>query len=390
MNLTKTDRVGELLTDHLKEMLFDELSEDYLKRAEVFDILDGVPVPIRKIELDKITVLNIALNMAFVLGCTPSFKYSENYIKYILRNFDKKFAEGLIAQGVDYAQKGQLDNALISFRGAILIDADNANAYYCYGRALKDSYEMVAHASESEGCDLRNMSAAEDIIGRYKAESIEAFEAASTLDPELAEAYYFLGYAYLNMGLYVKAKLTWERYISLMEDRGVSTLSGKQNNEIKETLSEIKERFEQLREPVKIEEGCNLVLTGKFEEGIKVLKPYTESRFNEWWPLWYYLATAYRELAKISEREFAEAEPQKEIKEDELTKTAYEQAASYYKQVLKLSPSNRDAMKELAEIYEKLGDTVMRDKYLKKIEIVSNNAEKDRDMLRRRDEQKLN
>ena len=35
MNIEKTDRIGELLTDHLKEMVFDELSDAYLEKAGV-------------------------------------------------------------------------------------------------------------------------------------------------------------------------------------------------------------------------------------------------------------------------------------------------------------------------------------------------------------------
>ena len=97
MNIEKTDRIGELLTDHLKEMVFDELSDAYLEKAGVADILKGVPVPIRKTEMTGITVLKIALNMAFVFGVDPGFKYKENYLQYILRNFDKNFSNGLIA-----------------------------------------------------------------------------------------------------------------------------------------------------------------------------------------------------------------------------------------------------------------------------------------------------
>ena len=150
MSLEKTDRIGELLKDKLDVMVFDELSDDYLKKAEVYDILKDVPVPIRKTEMTGITVLKIAMNMAYVFGCDPSFKYRDNYIQYILRNFDKNFANGLIAQGVEIAQENKFDEACVWFRAAIMTDPDNANAYYCYGRSLKDCYEKISEASESQ------------------------------------------------------------------------------------------------------------------------------------------------------------------------------------------------------------------------------------------------
>lgn len=55
---------------------------------------------------------------------------------------------------------------------------------------------------------------------------------------------------------------------------------------------------------MKIEEGYNHVLAGRFAEGIGILSSYEEDeRFNTWWPLWYYLGFAYSELG---DRETAE------------------------------------------------------------------------------------
>ena len=344
MDIEKKDRLGSYLMPHLSEMVFDELSESYLEKAGIKDILLDIPVPIKKTEMNNISVLSIALNMAHVFGCDPGFKYRENYIEYILRNFDKRFAEGLIAQGVEMSQKEDFDNAVIKFRAALQIDPDNANAYYCYGRACKDSYERLDD---------------EDLIGRFKAEALEAFEVATIKNSELAEAYYFLGYAYLNMGLYVKAKLTWQEYLNIIEKKyagnAVSSLTGKESDELKKTIEEITERLTQLEEPVKIEEGYNLVVSGKFEEGIKVLEPYKESDFKTWWPLYHYLGTAYQEIGNLDEAE------------------------KCYLEVLKLSPSNQDTMENLIKIYEETDNKEKIEKYKNKLKIVQENVELDRE-----------
>ena len=65
-----------------------------------------------------------------------------------------------------------------------------------------------------------------------------------------------------------------------------------------------------------------------------------------------------------------------------MTRDAYEEAGRYFTQVLRLDPSNRDAMKELVEINEFLGNAEMVEKYTKKIAIVEENAEADREMAR--------
>lgn len=326
MNLQEKDRISQYLTPHLSEMVFDELSDGYLERAGIKNIMAGVPVPIRKSELGSISTLAIARNMAFVIGCDPAFQYRENYIAYILRTFDKRFAEGLIADGVEAASRKEFEYACIQFRAAMQIDPDNANAYYCYGRACKDAYE----AGEEE-----------EFVGRFKAESLEAFEIATLKNPQLAEAFYFLGYGYVNLGLYIKAKLTWEDFMKLSADE--------------ELKKEIAQRLEQLEQPVEIEKGYNMVLAGRYEEGIAALAPYTDGEYASWWPLWYYLGAAYAALERDDE------------------------AVASFLQVLRFSPSNAEAMEELVKLYEKLGDEEKAAKYRTKLEIVSENAKKDRE-----------
>ncbi len=382
MDLNKTDRIGELLTDYLKEFLFDELSEDYLKKAGVYDILKDVPVPIRRTEMTGLTVLKIALNMAFVIGCDPNFKYRDNYVKYILKNFDKRFSDGLLAQGMDRAEKGSFEEAVIDFRAAILVDPDNAKAYYCYGRGLKDCYEKLLSDEQDMSSGISYSKETEDKAGRYKAESLEAFEVATLKDPELAEAHYYLGYAYLNMGLYMKAKLTWETYLKLCRGENYEKLTDKARQSLDQSVKEISQRLEQLREPVIIEEGYNMILSGKFEDGIKALRPYTETEFRNWWPLWFYLGTAYRELARQSRDELVKADPEADPAKDEVVAAASEEAVKHYLEVLKLSPSNRDAMGELVKLYRFLGNDEAADKYSKKIDIVAQNAEADRELIR--------
>lgn len=320
------DRIGEYLLPHVEQFIFDELSENYLKKAGIADILTGVPIPVRKTAMANLSTLVIAQNMAFIIGCDINFKYRDNYVAYITRTFTKEFAKYLISDGVDGAEKHDYDYACICFRAAILIDPENVDALYCYGRACKDSYEM------GEG---------EEFVGRYKAESLEAFEKVTLKKPDFDMGYYFLGYGYLNLGLYVKAKLTWETFMELS------------NNQ--EQKDEVQEWLVKLEEPVCIEEGYNHVLSGRFAEGLAILEPYAEdARFNSWWPLWYYLGAAHKETGDV------------------------ERAEKEFLQVLQLSPSNLEAMDELVKIYEAAGNTEKAEKYSQKIKVVKHNMELDK------------
>ena len=322
---TREDRICEYLAPHLRQYVFDELSDNYLEKAGITDILKGIPIPIKRTAISKLSTLEIAKNMAFVIGCDPHFSHCQNYVDYIIRIFGVKFSEGLINEGVEGAALKDYDYACINFRAALLINQDGADALYCYGRACKDSYELGEE---------------EDFVARYKAESIEAFEILTLVSPNFPEGFYFLGYGYLNLGLYIKAKLTWESFMKFSKNP--------------EQLKEIQERLNLLDEPVEIEKGYNLIATGKFSEGLKKLLPYKNSKFNNWWPLWYYLGVAATKLG---------------FKDD---------AINYFLETLKLSPSNLDTMEELTKLYEEKGDAEKSLKYKNKIEIVKNNIEKDK------------
>lgn len=321
------DRIGEYLLPYVEDFIFDELSDSYLEKAGIADILSGVPVPIRKSELSGgLSTLTIAKNMAFIIGCDINFKHRDNYVAYILRTFTAEFVKPLLNEGIEAAAKEDYNYALICFRGALLIDPESVDALYCYGRACKDAYET------GEG---------EEYIGRFKAESLEAFEKVTLKKPDFDLGYYFLGYAYLNLGLYVKAQLTWKSFMELSENE--------------EQKAEVQEWLDKLVEPVKIEQGYNHILSGRYNEGIDILSGYMEDeRFNTWWPLWYYLGVAHKALgdSETAEKDFL--------------------------QVLKLSPSNIETMKELVELYEACGDAQRAEKYKGKIEIVKSNMEKDR------------
>ena len=323
--LNRDDRIGAYLRSHTDDFVFDELSENYLKKAELTEVLTGVPVPIRPTELNSISTLAIARNMAFIMGCDPRFKYRENYIAFIMKFFDQRFAQGLIADGVEAAQRNEFEYACIQFRAAMVIDPSSIDAVYCYGRACKDVYENGEE---------------EDLIARFKAESIEAFEEVTLRKPDFAESYYFLGYGYINLGLYVKAKLTWEEFVKLSGDE--------------EKKKEIRERLALLKEPVEIEEGYNMILSGRMAEGAEILSKYTDSRFSDWWPLWYYLGVAHKGMNMA------------------------EEAIDDFLKVLRLSPSNTDTMKELVKLYEAAGDEEKAEKYRKKAALVVENVEKDR------------
>jgi len=338
--MEKWSRVGSYLEKYADDLVFDQFQEGYLKREGIYGFMKDVPVPMSTGDVvdfhtqKGLDVMNVVKNMIRIIGINPQFPYVESYLQYIQKYFDKNLVEAVIRDGEKRAQDGAVEEALIYFRAALILDPKQKYALYDYGLATRTLAE-----ADSDDDAYR---------GAMKADSIEAFEQLSVDHPDFAPTYYYLGYIYLNMGLYTKARLVFELFMKLSENAEEGT-AGMDPAILKEQRAEIKERIEQLVEPEKIEAGVNYILTGHPEFGIAALEPYIGGNYDQWWPLHYYLGIAYAELEQV------------------------DKAIERYLRVLQLNPSHAETMKELADLYDAKGDTVMGEKYRNKIKLVKEN-----------------
>lgn len=330
----REDRIGRYFRKYLNKFVFVEFSEEFIAQSKAGDLLKGVPVPLRKKEVKDfaggkgINFLVLAENMAWVMGCDPHFKHTKDYCAILHRLYNKKLTEGMLKEGRDAAEQGEMDNACIHFRAALCMQFDYMHAMYSYARACRVMYE-----------NSRN----EEYVGRFKAESLEWFELLTETHPRFAMGYYYLGYSYLNMGLYGKAQLAWQSFLKFT----------KNNKDRKE----INKRLQQIADPVAIEDACLKIGSGRYEEGIRVLEHYDKTQFNDWWPLHYYLGRGYVQAGRIAD------------------------AVSEYKKVLMTNGSHLETMKELLLIYEEEGDKANIKKYSEKIRMIEKAQEEEQAKL---------
>jgi len=319
----RKDRLGRYFKKYLNRFVFDEFSESYMRKAGIAEIMRGVPVPLRKEDVEAfeggegIKGLHLVENMTWVMGADPHFKHVPSYIELLSKVYNYKIYEGMLKKGRNFAEKGDLNKAFIYFRATLCMNPTYLHGMYSYARVCRALYMKSEDA---------------EYIGRFKAEATDYFELLTEVHPKFAQAYYYLGYAYLNMGLYLKAELAWKGFLS--------------RSQTPKDRKEIKERLKQIEEPVMIEAGYNAVLSGNFKQGLKMLEPFTRSRFKTWWPLSYYLGVCYIRLGMR------------------------EEALAYFKNVLLLNGSHLETMEELAGIYAEAGDAENEEKYRKKIELV--------------------
>lgn len=328
--INRTDRVGQYFEPYTKDFVFDEFSDAHLKRENLADIMQGVPIPMRHQDVvdfhtkKGLQLLNIAQNMTWIIGINPQFQYTPCYCAYLNHYFDaEKLSDAMVREGNQLVQNQEVEEGVIHFRAALVIDPDNLHAMYSYARGCRELYLAA------EGQDKT------DYVGRFKAEAMEYFELTTLVHPDFDQAYYYLGYAYLNMGLYTKAALVWKTFLSLTEDE--------------ESRKDVEQRIRQLQDPTEIEQGCNCVMSSRFRDGIGILERFTDSQYKDWWPLHYYLGVAYRNVG----------EPEK--------------AMESFEAALKLNPSHIDTMKEMAGLYKIRGNDAMSEKYRNKIQVILKN-----------------
>ena len=327
----REDRIGKYFKKYLNKFVFAEFSEEFMAKSKVGHLMKGVPIPLRKKEVkdfaggEGIDFLVLAENMAWVMGCDPHFKHTKDYVAILTKLYNRKLEEGILKKGRDAAEIGEMDYACIMFRATLCINKEYLHGMYSYARACRAMYL----ASRNE-----------EYVGRFKAEALDWFELVTEAHPRFANGYYYLGYAYLNLGLYTKADIAWRNFLRFSRN-------GKDKKEIRT-------RIQQIEEPRQIEEGCNSILAGRLDEGMPVLEHFATTKFEDWWPLHYYLGVGYEQQGQRDD------------------------AIASFKRVLQLNGSHIETMRELLKMYEEDDDRANIKKYTEKIKMIEAGIEADR------------
>ena len=328
---SRKDRLKPYMEKQLKDILFIELPLEDLTDEADLSFMKGVPVPIKKEDLADISgagisAVKLADNIAVVIGSDTQFKYADRYIRFLNRLFDIKLIKVFSGKAGEAFKVGNYRLGMAYVRAGMCFRDDDRDAMFSYAGGCRYWY-LSLEGSEDDT----------ELIKILKSEASEYYEHLTDAYPEYAPGWYYLGYVYLNEGQYLKAQLAWRKYLSAADRDDTAQTA---------PIAEIEQRVEELNDPVKIEQGALLLQSGKLQEGLAVLEPYLNTEYSKWWPLHYYLASAYDEMGFKKE------------------------AVEGFLNVLRLSPSNTDAMDALTALYEALGEPEKAEKYRKKAEII--------------------
>lgn len=273
------------LNDYFKEktenLSFIELKDNSYVQINDYKIDSSLPLPILIDTLidevksgdmkDDIKVSYLIEGIIYTLGVDPEFEYVDQY-KDILFAYSTKIDNYIFHIGMKYMIKEKIEEAMIYFRALLVIDKTNVEALFNYGICLENkAKEFLNSGNEEKG----NM---------FLREAMENIETILDISPKYSLAYYKLGYYYRYYGQFLKARLIWEKFLLLDED--------------KERKQEIREVLDAIEDDSNYEEGCNLLFSGRYSEAIEMFINIKD-RYEDWWNLNYMLGLSYKGIGEI-------------------------------------------------------------------------------------------
>jgi tetratricopeptide (TPR) repeat protein len=217
-------------------------------------------------------------------------------------------------------EAGEYENSGVFFRAVIELDPNNLNARLNYALVLES---IGKNLIESEKFDEGK----EFLIG-----STNEMEDIINIDDSYSLAYYKLGYHYKYFDQYLKAKITWNKFLILDKDEN--------------RLQEIREQIDLIEDDVKMEVGLSYLDYNYFDKALdsflKLMPKYKDN-----WNINYLIGLCFKGMKD------------------------YELAIDYFNNAIELNDEEADIYNELGIIYFVQGNILdavnIFDKGIKKI-----------------------
>lgn len=346
--------IEEYLKERFQNISFLKIKENAELNIDGYELPSGgLDVPILNKELvemiqekkEGISVASIVRGVIETVGCDSGFLHNDEY-KKLLYSFDPNVESYISYQGLKKAEEKEFVSALVNLKCLLFLNRD-LNALYNYGLICQDIARMYHKAKDEEK------------TVHFLEEALNIFEEIVESHPEYPMSYYQLGYLYLNNKQYLKAKLNWKLALSLGldEDRDI----------------EVKKELDDMEYKVQYEQGYNLVIQGKPQEGLELLEPLVEE-YSDWWNLLFFVALALRQLHRYEEAitYFEKILSLNESQPDTLCELAlcyagtmnFERASFYFSKALQMRPNDCEIMCNLGMIYLQTGDIKMATDYI--------------------------
>ncbi len=245
--------VDEYFIKETDNISFLELKKGTKLQIGNFSIDDKLPLPIIVDTLieeiqegslqDEIEISHIIDGMIFLLGVDINFKYNEEYEK-LLYEYNSNIEDYILYKGFQYVKENNIKYATIFFRALVNINNNNINGIFNYALCL----ENLAIKFADEGNSEESMN--------FLCESTRQLESILDISEDFPLVYYKLGYHYRYYNQFIKAKLMWEKYLSIDDDL--------------DRIQEIREQLKLIEDDVNFEEGVSLLSHGEYFKAVNI------------------------------------------------------------------------------------------------------------------------
>lgn len=321
--------IASFLKEKTEGISFIELKQR--KQFEKEGFPDNLPLPILTEDMvegvlqskmeEHIDFRLILKGMIYVIGADETFLYGKEYQRIVKREPEiEKFILWLIHKAEEI---NQVDDVLVYSHGYARLFPESKRALLNYALSLEKKAEYHFHKQEKKEGTL------------FLVHSDKILNQLLDLDEQDAPALYKLGYHAKSQGLFLRAKLFWEKLL---------------NSQAEEELKqEIVEELDKIENQVVYEEAYHLVMRGKAEEALELLNPLYE-QYKDWWSLSFLVGLAYRQTEDYTKAVEAferallyEAENSMILNELAISKASLgyeEEAFALFEKAISLSPSD--------------------------------------------------
>lgn len=209
------DKIEQKFNEKTSEVGFIELKQDASVNVNGYIIEGGTPLPIITDKLvdeiknsnlvDEINLIQVIDGIIYLLGVDNEFKYIDKY-KEILYAYDENVEEYIFYKGMKALEANDIIKSGIYFRAILELNPKHLNARLNYGLVL----ELISKDYFKKEEDK--------IATEFLNKATNEFETITEIDDKYSLSYYKLGYHYRYYEQFLKAKITWDKFLTLDKD----------------------------------------------------------------------------------------------------------------------------------------------------------------------------
>lgn len=272
--------IDNYFKENNKNITFLELKENTFVEINKFILKEDLPLPIITDNLIKeiytgnleneINVSQIIDGIIYLIGVDNDFPYMDKYME-ILDAYSHNIKDYIYQKAIKKISEGDIDFGGIFLRALIFLDTGNLNARFNYALVLEEIGRKYIENNNEKGEE-------------FLTSSTNELETILEIDEKYSLAYYKLGFHYKYFEQYIKAKLTWNKFL---------IIDGDENR-----LQEIREEIDLIDDNVKFEAGLTYLTYNEFGKALdsflKLLPKYKDE-----WNILYLIGMCYKGLGEF-------------------------------------------------------------------------------------------